>query len=201
MSAAKYIMTLLWILSLSARALAQQCPEGDYVCVEKPDLEMFLQLARDAKCRAETAPVASAEPISIVLDREGRVFGSGTGDKPFALRLDWCNYQLETTSQIRLMAAQRVEPDWGFRFRPKAAFGVLTRELFDGRKVRDYGDIGLMLEPFYYRWVNLNGFVSFRSVGVGLGFDITTNFGAAVLLNTLWGEWRANPVVALYFAF
>lgn len=193
-------LLLIWLL-LPTRVLAQQqCPATD-VCVERQDIMMMLQLAREAKCRAETSPVATAEPISIVLDRQGRVFGSGTGDKPFKLHLEWCNYEIDTESQITLLAAQRVEPEWGFRFRAKAAFGVLTRQLFEGRNLTEYGDIGLMLEPFYFRWLNLNGFVSFRSVGIGLGVDITTNFGVAVLLNTRWDEWRADPLIALYFAF
>lgn len=193
-------LLFLWLL-VPARAFAQhQCPATD-VCVERQDIMMMVQLAREAKCRAETDPVATADPISIVLDRQGRVFGSGTGDKPFKLHLDWCNYQIDTESQITLLAAQREEPEWGFRFRPKAAFGLLTRQLFEGRNLTDYGDIGLMVEPFYFRWVNLNGFVSFRSIGVGLGFDLTTNFGIAALLNTRWGEWRADPLVAVSFAF
>ena len=193
-------MFFLFALLLPARAFAEDCPGTD-VCVARQDILMMVQLAREAKCRAETDPEVTAEPISILLDRQGRVFGSGTGDKPFKAHLDWCNYQLDITSQIKLLAAQRVEPEWGFRFRAKAAFGLLTRELFEGSALTSYGDIGLMVEPFYFHWVNLNGFISFRSLGVGLGADITTNFGVAVLLNTRWDVLRADPFVAVYFAF
>lgn len=195
------VLLLLGLLLLpTTLAAQQQCPATD-VCVARQDIMLMVQLAREAQCRAETDPLVTAEPISIVLDRQGRVFGSGTGDKPFKLRLDWCNYQIDTESKIKLVAAQRVEPEWGFRLRAKAAFGVLTRELIEGRNLTEYGDIGLMVEPFYFRWVNLNGFVSFRSIGVGLGVDITTNFGVAALLNTRWSMWHADPMIAVYFAF
>jgi hypothetical protein len=195
----KYLLAL-WLL-LPARVFAQQQCSASDVCVARQDIMMMVQLAREAQCRSLTDPLVNAEPISIVLDRQGRVFGSGTGDKPFRLRMEWCNYEIETESQIKVIAAQRVEPVWGFRFRAKVAFGVLTRELFKGRNLTEYGDIGLMLEPVYYRWVNLNGYVSLRSVGVGLGLDITTNFGVAALINTRWGEWQANPFASIYFAF
>lgn len=194
-------LALLAVLLSSARAQAQQPCPATAVCVARQDILMMVELAREAKCRAETEPEVTVEPISIILDRQGRVFGSGTGDKPFRLRMDWCNYQVDMESQIKVLAAQRVEPEWGFRFRPKAAVGVLTRELIEGRELTTYGDIGLMFEPVYYRWINLNGYLSFRSVGIGFGFDITTNFGIATLLNTLWSDLRADPMAAVYFAF
>ena len=192
-------VVFLSVSLVSSTAGARECPPQD-VCVERPDILLMAQLAREAQCRATTEPEVTAEPITILLDKQGRVFGSGTGDKPFTLRLDWCNYEIEMKSQIRLIAAQAVEPHWGFRLRPKASVGILTRELLDGETLLQYGDVGLMLEPFFYRWFNVNGYVSFRSVGAGLGFDITTNFGAAVLFNTRWGEWRVNPFVAVFFA-
>jgi len=177
------------------------CPDG--TCVGKADLEVFIQLAEWHKCRSETAPKITADSVNIVVDREGRVYGSGTGPKPYELHIDWCNYQIDAKSEVQLQVAQRVEPTWGFRFRPKATFGLLVADIFSDEVdvFHKTLDGGILIEPFYVQWFNLNVYVGVRSVGGGLGFDITTNFGAYAGYSITWSGWRSNPFVSIYFAF
>jgi hypothetical protein len=178
----------------------QVCPEG-FTCVVDEDMKAFMQLLRDQKCRDETPPTIKADPVIIVVDRKGRVFGSGTGDKPYTLHLDWCNYQLEAKTQVHLDVAQRVEPTWGFRLRVKATAGLLVFDAFKERKLYEAMDGGVLVEPFFIQWANVNAYVGFRSVGLGFGADITTNFGAYAGYALTWGTWRSNPFLAAYFAF
>lgn len=194
------LLLALAVLLCTPSAWAQMSCEGG-TCVPKDDLKVFVQLARDQKCRAETAPRLTSDPITIVVDRDGRIFGSGSDPHPYRLTLDWCNYQVVATSQVKLVAAERVEPTWGFRFRLKAAIGYLPVEAWYEKDGGRGIDGGVLLEPFFLRWANLNAYVGVRSVGVGVGFDVTRNFGPYVGYSVAWGTWRSNLLTGVSFAF
>jgi hypothetical protein len=199
----KYLaLVLVLLLPLPALGQEVQCPEG-YTCVENQDMAKFLELAEDYQCRAESLPEIDADAINIIVDRDGRVYGSGTGEYPFTVRMDWCNYFIEAKSQVTLHVAQRVEKDWGFRLRIKANFGVMFLEAFreDTDEFQDVIDGGILVEPFFYHWVNLNAHVGVRSLGAGLGADLTTNFGLYGGYALTWGSWRSTPILTAYFAF
>lgn len=189
------------LLLLPAVALAQDnCPAG-FVCVEKADMASFVQLARDQKCRAEQPPKVTSDGISVITDRMGRVYGSGTGPRPYEVKIDWCNYKLTAKTELKLSVAQRVEPDWGFRLRLKPMFGVMITEPFRaGRKFQDALDGGILIEPFYYHWANLNGFLGLRSFGVGLGLDITKNMTAYAGYGVIWGSWLSTVLAGVGFS-
>lgn len=196
-------LLLLISLLMPSGSLAQEsCPGG--TCVQQEDLELFLRLARDHKCRDETPPKIESEPVNIIVDREGRVFGSGSNPVPHELTIDWCNYHIKVQSDTQLQVAQRVEPTWGFRFRAKATFGVLVADLFNpdlDHEFHEALDGGILLEPFFIQWINLNGYVGVRSLGAGIGYDLTSNFGLYTGYALTWSSWRSNPYVSVYFAF
>lgn len=182
-------------------APAQECPEG-FVCVEREDMKVFLQIAEDHGCRAKTEPEVTADQVVIVQDHEGRVYGSGTGEYPFKVRLKWCNYELEASSNVKLQVAQYVEPDWGFRFRLKATAGLLMLDAAFGEdKLYEALDGGLLIDPFFIQWANVNAYIGFRSFGAGLGADLTKNFGIYGGYALTWGSWRSNPFAGIYFSF
>ena len=176
------------------------CPEG-YTCVSNPDMQVFMALLKDQKCRTENQPDVTSDSIKIIVDKEGRIYGSGAGPYPYTIHIDWCNYQIEAQSDMKLSVGRMVEPDWGFRLRLKATFGILAREVFETNDVQKSVDGGLLLEPFYFHWVNVNAYVGVRSFGAGLGFDLTDNFGIYAGYAMTWGTWRSNPLVSAYFAF
>lgn len=191
-------LLLLVVLLQGPVVLAQDCPG---VCVEQQDLQTFLQLARDHKCRAEQPPKVTADDVTIVLDRQGRVYGSGTGPRPFTLRVEWCNYQLEIKTELQVLTAQRVEPDWGFRLRLKPTFGVLTNDVFrSGAKFHEALDGGLLVEPFYVYDANLNAYLGVRSFGAGVGYDITKNMTGYAGYSVTWDSWRSNLFLGVGFS-
>lgn len=190
----------LFLTTRETVAQDEPCPYGK-VCVDQEDMIPILDALHEKKCLLETPPKVTSDALTIVTDRQGRIYGSGSNPVPFQMTLNWCNYEITAKGQTRIMAAQRIEPSWGFRFRPKATFGVLGTELLGGEKFTDTLDGGLLLEPFYVGPVNVNGYVGLRSGGAGLGLDVTKNFGVGLGYAITWGAWRSNPFVSLYFAF
>jgi hypothetical protein len=176
------------------------CPAG-FTCVSDTDMAVFLPLLAAQKCRTETLPEVTSDSITIIVDKEGRIYGSGSGPHPYTIHISWCNYDIEAKSDMKLQVGKMVEPEWGFRVRLKATFGLLAREAVDGAKVQDALDGGLLLEPFYFHWANVNVYVGVRSLGGGLGFDLTDNFGLYGGYALTWATWRSNPFVSFYFAF
>jgi hypothetical protein len=166
-------------------------------------METFVQLLQERKCLDENTPKATADSVTVIVDKEGRVYGSGTGKHPFKVHLEWCHYKIEAESQVKLQVAQEVERTWGFRLRIKATFGFLIAEAFqdDTDELQDTLDGGFLVEPFFIDWANVNAYVGFRSIGAGLGVDLTTNFGLYAGYALTWGDWRHNPLVSVFFAF
>jgi hypothetical protein len=186
---------------LFAHVAAAQSESVDMTCVEDADMRVFLDLAKAHKCLAETPPRVTMDSITIVLDRAGRVFSSGTSTSPLTMELRWCNYTFAMTTTLQVVTAHHVEPDWGFEPRLKAAGGVLVGELLRGAKAQDTVDAGLLLEPIRFKAVNANVYLGLRSFGLGIGVDLTRNFGVAGLFAYTWGTWRGNPLVVAYFGF
>lgn len=176
------------------------CAEGS-TCVPAEDMQVFVQLLRDQKCRNDNPPKLTLDPVTIVVDRQGRLYYSGAEPKPYKVHVEWCNYSIDAAGKVQVQVAQRVEPNWGFRFRPKAALGYLPVEALEEKDASRGLDGGVLLEPFFFHWVNVNAFVGVRSVGAGLGFDLTKNFGLYAGYALAWGTWRSNPQAGLYFAF
>jgi hypothetical protein len=197
------ILILLAVLLIPTQAQAQAptvCPEG-FTCVPPEDMAVFIKLLEEEQCRIEQHPEVELDPVDVFVDRKGRVYYSGNGLRPYEVHVNWCDYELDIFGKIEIQVAQHYEPDWGWRFRLKAAFGYLPIEALATKNAMRGLDGGLLFEPFFYRWANVNGYVGVRSVGAGLGFDITTNFGAYLGYALAWGTWRSNPHAALYFAF
>jgi len=146
-----------------------------------------------------TIPRVTADLIHILVNEKGQVQGANP-ERP-QVHLDWCRHHIDVQSEIEVQSVIPEEPKWGFRLRLKAAFGLLTRDAVEGQAFLDSWDIGLMIEPFHFYLATLNAYVSFRSAGIGLGHDVTSTFGVALLLNTTYDNPRANPFLAMYFAF
>jgi len=171
------------LLGIPQPALAREdsvCRDTESdVCVAKQDLRMFLLLAEERKCLDETTPQLFFDPVTITTDREGRVYYTGNDPtSPYTLEMKWCHYHLRGEGRIGIVAAVNEPPTWGFRFRPKAYLGYLPLKAVEEEASLDDGiDAGMMLDFFYYKSVNLDVAAGFRSAGLGLGLDLTNNFG------------------------
>lgn len=193
------------LLTLSTTAAAQDIPEPEKapeaIPVAREDLKKFLQLARERKCLDETPPVFKIDPVVVITDKDGRVFYTGADpDKPYTLTMDWCHYHVKGEGQISLVAAMMEPETWGFRFRPKAFLSYLPTQLI-GNSAVDGVDTGVMLDFFYYEWLNLNAGVGIRGAGAGLGLDITQNFGGYVGYVLTWQQPMHNLSLGGSFAF
>jgi hypothetical protein len=190
------------LVSLSAEADPIAC-EAPNQCVSKQDLDKFLTVLREKKCLQSTKPTFELDPINLIVDKDGRVFYSGAAPNPYTLRMKWCSYEAEAQGKVKLVAAMKEPSLWGFRFRPKAYISLLPFEAFNvaSEKFSDSWDAGAMVDFFHYDWANLNVAVGFRSVGAGLGADLTQNFGIYAGYATTWGTWHHNLNLGVWFSF
>lgn len=175
----------------------------DQTCVDKEDLKKFLQLARERKCLDDNPPTFKVDPITIITDEDGRVFYTGNDpEHPYKLEMSWCHYDVKGEGEVKVLAAMKEPPIWGFRFRPKAYMGYMPVKPFIEKDFYAGLDAGVMLDLLYYRWFNLNVAAGFRSTGLGVGVDITKNFGGYVGYAFSYDLKPVNNVmVAFYFAF
>lgn len=193
-----FLITLF--VTASAFAQGTTCAAGA-TCVPPEDLRVFTTLLKDQKCRNETPPTFTADPITIIEDEEGRVFGTGSAPIPWKMHLKWCEYDINALGNVSILAAKKIPPTWGFRFRLKFSSGVLITNLARGDKFGNTVDVGVLWEGFYYKSVNLNLATGFRSVGLGVGIDLTKNFGPYIGYSIAYDGWVSNPAVGLSFAF
>jgi hypothetical protein len=194
------VLAVIFLGLLTGTARAQTPTTGSTV-VANSDLTVFMEALKEKQCLTTTQPTMTADPVTIVIDKEGRIFGSGSDPHPYKVHLVWCDYTIDAAGQAKVIAGDAPPVTYGFRFRPKAALGILGTELVKDTTASNAVDGGVLLEPFFFHWVNINGYVGFRSVGAGLGFDITKNFGAFAGYAITWGGWRSNPLASLYFSF
>jgi len=168
--------------------------------VAKEDMGTFIQLLRDQKCRTSHPPELTLDPIVVVEDKEGRVYGSGAQPRPYTIRMTWCNYEVVASGKVQLTVAKREPPVWGFRFRPKFSSGFLFASAFVKQDALSAIDVGVLWEGFYYRSVNLNLATGFRSVGIGLGVDLLKNVTLYGGYAVSYEGWLSNPYVAVGIA-
>lgn len=187
---------------------AEGSPEGcEGTCVADEDMQKILRVLRERKCLNDQPPTFELDPVNIVIDKDGRVFFSGEKPHPYTLKMKWCHYEVEAQGKVDVIAAVQEPPVWGFRFRPKAYIGVLPLEPFyelaagEEREFADVMDAGVMVDFLYYQWANLNVAVGYRSLGGGVGFDLTSNFGAYVGYGLTWIDWHHNANLGLWFSF
>lgn len=197
---AKRMALVTAFVCASAHGQETCSPEAN-VCLPKGDFQRFLDIALERQCLEHTKPSFELDRIEIVTDSDGRVFHSGADPKrPFVLQMKWCHYDVEGRGEVDIVAGMRVPERSGIRFRPKAYLGYLPLKL---EKVdADEGiDAGVLIDWLYFDWINLNLAAGLRSVGAGLGFDITRNFGAYAGYGLGWTAPLHNINFAFYFAF
>jgi hypothetical protein len=162
----------------------------------------MVQVLKERKCLDDSPPSFELDPIVIVTDEEGRVFYSGAKPEPYTVKMKWCHYEVEAQGEVKVVAALGEKSEWGFRFRPKAYLGyLLNQPLHDGNSFNDGVDAGLALDFFHVYWANLNATIGFRSVGGGIGFDLTKNFGCYTGYALSFSDPLHNLAGGVYFAF
>lgn len=191
----------LAVFLMGSVAHAGECPQGS-TCVPPEDMKVFVQLLKEKKCLQTEVPSFELDPITIVVDEKQRVFFSGADPNPYQLKMKWCSYEAVGMGKVKVVAAMKEPETWGLRFRPKAYLGYLPLEplVYASEPVGGV-DAGLLLDFFHVQLANVNLAVGFRSFGLGVGVDVTQNFGAYAGYGMSWNGWNHNLNVALWFAF
>lgn len=187
---------LLWPLTVRAEVA---CSAGS-TCVSDTDLKTLLVLAEEKQCLQKTPPTFQLDPITVVVDKEGRVYYSGDEPKPYTLKMNWCTYEVTTTGKVSLVVAKNEPPVWGFRFKPKFSGSYLFVDGFSSSKAIDGVDVGILWDFLYYKAVNFNIATGFRSIGAGVGLDLFKNMTLYGGYALSWWTLKHNPSIGVGFA-
>jgi hypothetical protein len=190
------LMLLLWSVPVWAQAL---CEEGA-ICVSDADMKTFVTLLEEKRCLQTTQPTIQLDPVTVVVDKDGRVYYSGADPKPYTLKLSWCPYEVTATGKVALTVAKNEPPVWGFRFRPKFVGSYLFVDGFSSSKAVDGVDVGVLWDFLYYKAFNVNIATGFRSIGGGLGFDLVRNVTLYGGYAFSWWTLKHNLSIGVGFA-
>jgi len=188
-------------LFLSKTVSAQEACTTGSTCVPAEDMRVFLRLLQDKQCQQSTKPKFQLDPVTIVVDQEGRVYYSGADPHPYALKMSWCNYEVTAEGKVSLVVAEKEPSVWGLRFRPKFAGSFLFVDALESSVAAEGLEFGILWDFIYWKPLNLNLATGFRSIGFGVGLDLTRNFGFYGGYGFSWWIFAHNPQVGFYFAF
>ena len=159
------IVLLLPILLQAVPSWAQ-----DQVCLPKDQYEgVKAVVAKMAKIET-SKPVVSLDPVVVVEDADGRVYANEAAGK-----LSWGDLEADLRWTPAVVLRQVVPPDWGLRVRVRLSALLLPSVAYDSGDFRSGLDVALALEPIYWKLVHAQVHAGTRSVGVGLGLDLTRN--------------------------
>jgi hypothetical protein len=167
--------------------------------VDKEDMQAISQLLREKQCLLKTAPKLTLDPIQITIDRQGRVYSSGSGGtQPYTVAMEWCTYTVYAKGIISPLVVVKEDPSWGWRWSLKPILGVLPLPLVSGKGWAATWEAGLGLEPFYWRNLNATLYAGIKTSGVGFGYDLTRNAGVAFTYSLAYDGWRSGLLLGLY---
>jgi hypothetical protein len=195
------LVLAILLYALPGRAGEVSCPNSDDTCVTKGDLDTFVEVLKEKRCLQTTPPTLKLDSVTITTDVDGRVYYSGADPNPYTVRMAWCGYEVVATTKLSLVVARREPPVWGLRFRPKFAGSFLFVDAFKQSSAGEAVDVGVLWDILYYKAFNFNIATGFRSAGLGIGIDLTKNFGWFVGTSYSWWTLKVNPQTGLYFAF
>ena len=164
------------------------------------DLDDLIALVEDQHCMRASNPTFYMGSLTIITDKDGRVYYSGSEPQPLTLRMVWCGYTLEVDVKVDVLVAESKPPVWGFRFRPKFAGSFLVLDAIE-RSPQEGVDVGILWDFLYWHDFNLNVATGYRSAGLGVGYDLTSNFGAYGGYAFSFWTLKSNPQLGLYFGF
>lgn len=212
MKAALFLLVLLLLVPATASARDQEwpeCPEPYAACISGEQRDRILKAIEELEeIHSSPAMLELEEPIVVIRDWQDRVYVNGNGDKPLRLRLtigSTVDRELEMEVPVRVHYREAPpEPWFAFRARVRAHAGVMVPEAV--RSVKD-GEV----DPFWYAGVDLDflklgdfnvwSHVGSAGPGLGVGVDITKNFGTNVGMAVKWDGWSPTVLTGVYFSF
>jgi len=190
--------------TLSATALAQEpepCPPPYAVCLTEEEKKTVGDSLRELKDIKESkAQVVLKDEIVIVRDWEDRVYINGGEKKPVRATLT-LGKTVERDLEIRLPVQtfyREKPPEPMFRLRIRAQAGVLVPSVL--KEFKSGWDAGAGWDFMHLGPVNLSAYTGIRSVGGGLGLDLTKNFGPYAGYAIVYDGWKSAAMFGVYFS-
>jgi hypothetical protein len=206
------------ILFFSSAVFAQDppasspCPEG-YKCLTQEELEQIISALKEYdNVRTSKAEVIVEEPIIIIHDWENRVYVNGGDKKPIKMKLkigEHIDRDMEVTLPVRVHYREE-PPSPPFRLRIRAQAGILpiqTVNSFEtGENYQSFADAGIGWDFLHFgflgaNFLNLAAYTGIRSLGGGLGFDLTKNFGVYGGYSLVYDGLQSDALISAYFSF
>jgi hypothetical protein len=188
--------------------LAQMCeclPDG--VCLNKEQKEQVTIAVKELdEIKSSKAKIEVTEPIIIIRDWEDRIYINGGEKKPIKLKLKigkTIDRDMEMTLPIQVGYREK-PPDPMFRLRIRAQAGFLIPTIFESpieEHILDGMDAGIGWDFFHLDFVNLSVYTGIRSVGGGLGLDLTKNFGPYLGYSLIYDGFQSAALAGIYFSF
>ena len=151
------------------------------------------------------AVVTTPDTVVIVQDWDGRVYTNGGQTNPIRLHLklgDTVDRDMALTLPTQVYVRPK-PPEPMFRLRIRAQAGILVPQLVNsltGDK-QAFWDAGIGWDFFHWKALNVAAYTGVRSVGGGLGLDITRNFGPYVGYSLIYDGLRSSVQTGIYFSF
>lgn len=200
----RYVLLALSALLFSSRALADDpppCPPPYAVCLTAEEKQTVGDSLRELKeIKEAKATVKVTDDIVIVRDWEDRVYVNGGSGKPIRATLTLgSTVERDLELQLPVQTFYREKPpDPMFRLRVRAQAGVLFPRVLDSFK--DGWDAGIGWDFMHVGPANLSAYTGIRSVGGGLGVDLTKNFGPYVGYAFLYDGLKSGVLGGVYFS-
>lgn len=198
----RYALLALLTLLFPARSFAQDvpCPPPYAVCLTAEEKRTVGDSLRELKeIKESKAEVKVKDDIVIVRDWEDRVYVNGGSGRPIRATLTLgSTVERDLELQLPVQTFYREKPDPMFRLRVRAQAGVLLPKVVDSFK--DGWDAGIGWDFMHLGPANLSAFTGLRSVGGGLGLDVTKNFGPYVGYAFLYDGLKSGVHAGVYFS-
>ncbi len=203
----KKMLSALLVLAyhtLSAAALAQEappCPPPYAVCLTAEEKKTVGDSLRELKeIKEAKAVVKVEEDIVVVRDWQDRVYVNGGSGRPIKATLTLgSTVERDLELQLPVQTFYREKPpEPMFRLRIRAQAGVLAPRIKDSFK--DGLDAGIGWDFMHLGPANLSAYTGLRSVGGGIGLDVTKNFGPYVGYAFLYDGLRSGVLGGVYFS-
>lgn len=194
----KYFIFLL-VTFVSSWSYAQSCPEG-YKCIPDSEAVKVRAVLEEYACMEKAAASGNIgvtlEPYQIVITHAGQVLAK----EYIAGTISWCAWDLRWKMQPKFQITREEPPQiptYGARVRLRA--GVMFVPLWES-SFKEAFDPVLFLESVYWRSLHLSTHLGFRTLGTGLGVDLTNTVDVFAGVGVRWGTWQVLPVVGLSVA-
>jgi len=212
----KLVFILVLFISLPAFAEDNQTPiaasqEGCVppdggICLTKEQRDAIKQgILELDEIHNSQAIITTDDSITIIQDWNGRVYVNGGDKNPIRLKLKiGKTIERDLSMVLPTQVHYRPEPpDPMFRLRIRAQVGILIPQMiqtFDGDK-RRFWDSGLGWDFFHLDDFNVALYTGVNSLGGGIGYDLTRNFGLYGGYAFVYSGLQSSIITTIYFSF